>query len=59
MGTHWPTLEQEVNSQRREVLLSSIGELVEGVSGDHVPADELHGRVALRGLLPQDGAGEH
>lgn len=22
-------------------------------------ADELHGRVALRRLLPEDGAGEH
>lgn len=44
---------------KTEVLLSSIGELVEGISGDHMPTDELHGRVALRGLLPQDGAGEH
>lgn len=40
-------------------LLSSINELVEGVPGDHVATDELDGRVGVRGLLPEDGAGEH
>ena len=52
----WFILGISVNA---EVLLSSIGELVQGVSGDDVAADELHRRVALRGLLPQDGAGKH
>lgn len=40
-------------------LLPSIGELVECVSGDDVATDELHGRIALGGLLPQNGAGKH
>lgn len=40
-------------------LLPSVCQFVEGVSGDDVAADELHGWIALRGLLPEDGAGEH
>lgn len=40
-------------------LLSSVNELVEGISGDHVTTDELDGRVGIRGLLAEDGAGKH
>lgn len=40
-------------------LLPRIGEFVEGISGDDVATDELHGRVAFRGLLPENRAGKH
>lgn len=40
-------------------LLPSISQFVEGVSGDDVSTDELHWWVALRRLLPEDGAGKH
>lgn len=43
----------------KEHLLPSVGEFVKGVSGDDVAADELHGWVALRRLLPQDGTRKH
>lgn len=40
-------------------LLPSVGEFVKGVFGDDVTADELHGWVTLRRLLPQDGTRKH
>lgn len=38
--------------------LVAVDELVEGVAGDHVAADESHRRVVLGALLAQDRAGE-
>lgn len=40
-------------------LLPSISQFVEGISGDDVATDELHGWIALWGLLPEDRTGEH
>lgn len=40
-------------------LLSSVNELVECISGDDMATDELDGRVGIRRLLAEDGAGEH
>jgi hypothetical protein len=32
---------------------------MQGVFGDHVTADELHRRILIGGLLPEDRTGEH
>lgn len=53
------TLHVSIKSGCFADLLPSISQFVEGISGDDVATDELHGWIALWGLLPEDRTGEH
>ena len=50
-GIIWVLFERTVGTLK----LGSVGQLHEGIAGDHMATDQTHGRIVIRGLLPQDG----
>ena len=43
----------------RTLELVPLCQLGQGIPGDDMATDQLHGRVVIRHLLPQDRAGKH